>query len=141
MEPKENEFPKHRSSCNGTEVGYTVEARYNNNKPVKIGDQIFDNRWVEVEFVDSKVGIPRCPSYQLRVIECNLLGYAAAQTLRWWLHAIANADHSFYGACLETRILCHHICYSYEVKTVSVHCHIHGDNRSNLFPDYEKDFS
>ena len=66
-----------------------------------------------------------------------MLGYAAAQALRWWLHAAAEADNMS-GLCLETRIISHKISYSHKIETVGAHDHIHGDDRSNCMPDWGK---
>lgn len=133
----EQDYRRERGSGNGTETAYTVEARYNYPQPTQIGGQIFDNRWREVKFQDSAIGVPRCAPFNRRTLEHGLLGYAAAQALRWWLHAAAEADNMS-GLCLETRIVSHKISYSHKIETVAAHDHIHGDDRSNCMPDWGK---
>lgn len=131
----ENDYRRERGNGSGTEIAYMVEARINSDRPEQIGDQIFDNRWREVHFVHALNGVPRCSPYARRTIENGLLGYPAAQALRWWLHANADKD-GISGICLETRIIKYEIAYSYSITAVSSHKHIHGDDRSNLFPDW-----
>ena len=124
-----------REHGSGTETGYTVEARYDYQSPVQIGGQLFDNRWRQVDFEKSTIGVPTAPRHQRHIAYHGLLGYAAAQALRWWLHAHAEAEHGV-AFCLETRIVSHKISYSHEIETVAAHAHIHGEDRSNCIPDY-----
>lgn len=133
----EQDYRSERGSGNETETAYTVEARYNYANPVQIGGQIFDNRWREVKFQDAVIGVPRCATFRRHTLEHGMLGYAAAQALRWWLHAAAEADNMS-GLCLETRIVSHRISYSHKIETVAAHDHIHGEDRSNCVPDWGK---
>ena len=133
----EDDYKRERGSGSGTETAYTVEARYNYPCPASIGGQIFDNRWREVKFQDSVVGVPRCAPYYRHTLEHGMLGYAAAQALRWWLHALAEAD-CLSGVCLETRIISHQIKHTHKIETIATHGHIHGDDRSNCIPDWGK---
>ena len=114
----EPEYKKDRGSGNGTETAFTVEARYNYINPIQIGDQIFDNRWREVSFRESLVGVPNNRRTLMPTIAHGMLGYAAAQALRWWLHAVAEATHGSYN--LETRIVSFKITYSHKIEAVDV---------------------
>ncbi len=130
-----SERPKYRSKSSGSETCYSVEARYNFPNPVEISGQIFDDRWREVKFEDGPVGVPRASEYQEHTLRHRMLGYAAAQALRWWLHANADAMKAGTCTCLETRLVKHKISHSCEIEEVSVHAHIHGKDRSNYMPD------
>lgn len=113
----EQDYERKRGSGNGTETAYMVEARYTTDYPIQIGGQLFDNRWREVKFQESLIGVPRCANYQKQTIEHNLLGFSAAQALRWWLHAVADAE-GIGGLCLETRIVSYRITYSYNIEAI-----------------------
>lgn len=123
----------------GTTYGYTVEARFSYHEPAQIGGVLLDNRWREVKFTASTIGVPRGPRWNAAQFEQGgLVGYAAAQALRWWLHADAEANSVGGGVCLETRIVKHKLTYSYAVERVSDHGHIGGEDRSNCIPDWGK---
>ena len=126
----EEGYKREKGSGSGTEIGYTVEARYNYHSPTQIGGQIFDNRWRQVKFEQSSVGVPTCPRYQRHVAEQGMLGYAAAQALRWWLHANAVAEQGM-ALCLETRIISHKITYNHKIEAQAAYEHVHGEDRSN----------
>ena len=129
----EADYKRERSNGSGSEIAYTVEARYNYPEPVQIGTQIFDNRWREVVFLETAVGVPRCAPYQ-NTLKHQMLGYAAAQALRWWLHAAAEAEkYSLF--CLETQIVSHKITHSHKIESVAAHEHIKG--RDTLSPKEE----
>ena len=130
-----------RSRGSGTETCYSVEARYDFPSPIQVAGQIFDNRWREVKFVDSEIGVPRASELQEHTIRHRMLGYSAAQALRWWLHAIADTQKGGMCLCLETRIVKHTIKYSHEIEAISEHDHIKGDDRSNCIPDWKKAIS
>ena len=133
----EEGYEREKGSGSGTEIGYTVEARNNFHAPMQIGGQIFDNRWRQVKFEQSAIGVPICPRYQRHIAEHGMLGYAAAQALRWWLHANAEAGQGM-ALCLETRIISHKIIYTHKIETQAAHEHVHGDDRSNCMPDWGK---
>jgi len=130
----EPEYRRQHSSGSGEEIAYSVEARYNFTEPTTVGGQLFDNRWRRVHFERSVVGVPPCGRWHRKTIEHGMLGYAAAQALRWWLHALADAEIG--GLCLETRIISHRISHSFKIEAVAAHGHIHGDDRSNCIPDW-----
>jgi len=114
-------YPKKGPSQSGTGLdGYSVMARYNYHAPTEIAGQMFDNRWRTVNFAETRVGVPTGPSWnRAQYHACHVIGYSAAQALRWWLHAIADSAPEMIGLCLETKIISHEIKYSYECVAVS----------------------
>jgi hypothetical protein len=130
----EEDYRTQKGRTEGTMIGYTVEARYNYHTPIQLGNQLFDERWREVRFEDGHgVGIPNSPSDH-KLLKSGLRGYAAAQALRWWVHAAADADMSYF--CLETRLVKHELKYNQSVEAVSVHDVVGGENRSHIMPDW-----
>lgn len=133
----EPDYRRDHGSGSGSETAYTVEARYNFPRPIQIGNQIFDNRWQRVQFQESEIGVPPCSPIYRHTREHGMLGYPAAQALRWWLHANAEASRGG-GMCLETRLVSHTISHSYKIEAIEAHGHIHGEDRSNCIPDWGK---
>ena len=131
----EQDYSKDKSSGSGTEIAYTVEARYNYHDPKQFCGQIFDKQWRQVQFKQGEFGVPSCAPFHRHTIEHGMFGYAAAQALRWWVHATAEAETSG-GLCLETRVVSHKISYSHKIEAVKAHCHIHGEDRSNCIPNW-----
>lgn len=117
--PLEAGYETLHSSGGGTMEGCTVEARVLGREPASIAGQLFDERWRPVRFARGAVGVPPVPSYCQRLDEHNLLGQSAAQALRWWLHAQAEAEWPPKFA-LETRIVVHTLTYSDKVEAVGV---------------------
>lgn len=117
----EDDYKRERGSQSGTETAYSVEARYNNHSPIVIGGQVFDNRWRAVKFDKSPIGVPDEKSFHRHAEEYGLHGYAAAQALRWWLHAAADAERIGGSLCLESRLVKHTISYSQKVVAISAH--------------------
>lgn len=132
----EEGYDRRRGAGRGTEVGYTVEARYNGLHPIQVGHQLFDLRWQQVDFKKSELGVPAAPPYRRRVLENGMLGYPAAQALRWWLHAVA--EEMPFSLGLESRIVAHKISYEYSIETVAAHDLVAGEDRSNCIPDWNK---
>ena len=135
----EIDYERNRASGSGTEIAYTVEAICTGKTPIQIGSQIFDNRWREVKFEESQIGVPRCASFNLKTLEHGMLGYAAAQALRWWLHAAAAGIIS--SLLLETRIVSHRISYTHKIETIAAHAHVGSHDRRNYAPDNEHGIS
>lgn len=133
----EDGYTRDGSSGTGTEIAYTVEARNNYIDPRQVGGQIFDNRWRRVIFHRDVIGVPQCDRHNRHTREHGMLGYQAAQALRWWVHATAEAERM--AICLETRIIKHTIEYSYKITAVSAHEMIGGEDRSNYMPDWGKE--
>jgi hypothetical protein len=113
----EPEYERKGETAEGTETGYTVEARNNYPLPETIGRLLLDNRWQRVNFPRSDTGVPQCVDYQRHVKMLGLLSLEAAQALRWWLHADARNESKY---CVETRIVRHKISYSYKIEAVAV---------------------
>ena len=133
----ETEYPKSAGSHSSKMTGWTVEARYNYSEPTEIGGQLFDNRWRRVRFNESVIGVPIAAEYNARIYaEHNVLGYPAAQALRWWFHAVATAEKTGGGLCIETKLVKHVIETSSKCEAVSEHDIIGGDDRSNIMPDW-----
>ncbi len=138
----EEDYPKSRGSSNTSCEGYTVEARFVGDKPVELSGQLFDNRWRQVDFVESKIGVPAAPQYLLHDFRLKgLLGYSSAQALRWWMHAAADNNSPFGGLCLETKLVKHQLLTTSKCEAISEHCLIGGEDRSNCIPDWGKDTS
>ena len=136
----EDGYDKGGGSGQSTETAYTVEARINYPSPASVAGQIFDIRWSRVYFEKNAangIGVPDAPHHKRATLEHNLLDYAAAQALRWWLHATAAVENvAVY--CLETRLVSHKITTSHSIEAIEAHEYIHGDDRSNIMPDWGK---
>lgn len=127
-----DEFPKKRSSGSGGEYVYSVQAR-SPHRPIHVGDQVFDAEWREVKFNDDPpfgVGVSArlTPGRTLSY----LYDYAQAQALRWWF--VADTERLHFS--LETRLVKHHVNWSYSCEAVSAHAVIGGEDRSNIMPDW-----
>lgn len=129
------EFKSHGMSQSGSQNGYSVEARYNFPDPIQIGKQLFDNRWRKVTFESCQHGVPSNNRYDFALQLTGLLSYPAAQALRWWLHAEAEAL-GVGGLCLETRIIQHKVAYNIKADPVEAVMPIGGDDRSNSIPNW-----
>lgn len=132
----ESTYPKKGSSGSGSYDAWSVEARYNALRPKVFGDVLLDNRWTKFAFHKSEHGIPAGPRFKFARDELELLGYSAAQALRWGLHA--HADVNYEGALLETRLIKHVVKYSYSSEAISEHAYVGGEDHSNLMPDWGK---
>jgi hypothetical protein len=79
--------------------------------------------------------VPGGPRFQQPWLSAgHCFSYQAAQALRWWFHA--NADAGIGGICLRSRIVKFAIKYSIEVARQTEHCEIGGDDRTNCIPDW-----
>lgn len=120
LRPLDADYKTDVGHGNSSEPAYSVEARINSYQPDMIGKQIFDNRWRKANFELSTIGVPAGPSFS-RANDHRLLGHSAAQALRWWLHAVADAEHK--GYCLETRLVEHRLTSSYKVEATGTLSH------------------
>lgn len=127
--------PKSVGRGNITSQGWSVEARAVG-KPMQVGEYLLGERWQKIDFPRSvNIGVPIGSRHeQARLAERGLLAYASAEALRWWLTAIAHIEHPFVS--LETRLVKHEIKESHEVRSLSAHAWISGDNRSSIMPDW-----
>lgn len=135
---KENEYPKKGQSQSGTNHAYSVQARYDYPEPKVFGDIILHKEWKTIYFPKSRdVGVPTGNALDWAGNQMGLMSYQAAQALRWWFHA--NAEAEILGSlCLETRIVKHKVEYSIKEEAISDHEYIGGDDRSNVMPDWGK---
>ena len=120
----------------GSFPAYSVEARdtYGPARADIIPGIQLDTVWRPVSFQRAQAGVPIGPSYSADIMErCGVMSYPAAQALRWWLHAQAEAGKTS-GLCLETRLVEHRVKYSITHTAVSVHAVIGGDDRSSMRP-------
>jgi hypothetical protein len=105
-----DEFPRKSYGGTMTERLFSVEARYNYSSPVQFGDMILDKEWRKVHFNN----VPQRPDYPgvlsrkpwPVIAENDLVHYAAAQALRWQLHAAADVE---FKVGLETRLVEHEV--------------------------------
>lgn len=128
MENKE--FPRSGISGSGTETAYSVEARSTYVDAVQdSAGAIYDIRWKRVYFKEAalQTGVPS-RFLQHYSKENGLVGWAAANALRWWFHAVNDMG------CFETRIVKHEIKYSYQEIIISAHDIVTGENRGSIMP-------
>lgn len=132
----ESEFPKRGQSGNGRVSGYTVEARHTSRDHVVIGGVVYTDKWKKIHPEQGQVGVPSHHRCEAWLSQCGLMNYPAAQAIRWWFHAMAEAD--FKNICLETRLIKHEVEYLYKEVSVSEHSPIGGEDRSSVMPDWGK---
>lgn len=113
----EEGYRKNSSSGNGTDTGYTVEARFNYVEAEEICGQIFDNRWRTVIFKESEIGVPMASPLRKKLLEHRLLSLSSAQALRWWFIALYECQNG-QSWCLETRLIKHKITYSHKIEAI-----------------------
>jgi hypothetical protein len=116
------EFPRETRSSRhgGSEQGYAVEARCSLKAPINVAGLLLGDKWAEVNFKQSSVGVPGAPMHSILPV-VGLLSYAAAQALRWWMHANSEASEGRFGESmgLETRIVCYEIKLDFSAHAVS----------------------
>lgn len=124
------------SSANGGITGYRVEAMHDSPNPIAVSGQMFTRDWKIVHFAEGACGVPAGPSFNQPWLSAgHCFSYQAAQALRWWLHASAEAENMS-GICLRSRIVKFAIKYSIAVTRETEHCEINGEDRSNCIPDW-----
>jgi hypothetical protein len=131
------EFPANAGGGTASEAAYTVEARCPGQHPMQVGNQLFGERWCRVAFEKTPGGhgVPDAPACKLRTIEHGMHSYAAAQALRWWLHAQAEFERGFF-TLLETRLVEHAIETSHKITAVGAHQIIGSEDRSSTMPNW-----
>lgn len=137
--PQPDDFPRKRTSGNGGVIAYSVEARYAYPDAKVFAGNLLDARWRTVQFEKAMppVGVPVGRSYNSPWLQqTGLFEYQAAQALRWWFLAIAEAEFSC--GCIETRLIEHKIEYSYASTANKPVALVGGDDRSNIMPDWGK---
>lgn len=129
----EEEYKVERSNSSGTRTGYTVEARYSYIEAISIAGQIFDTRWKHVSFEENSTGGIPSPVWCRELREHGLYTYIVAQALRWWFHAVADANGP--SMCLETRLVEHCLKTTHSVEATKYIQHIGEDQSvSNIMP-------
>lgn len=129
--PPDN-FPNKGSNASGTCLAYSVEARVASYEPRVIGGNLMDTRWRRVSMDIAKAGVPVRGLTLFPVFPTlGLLPYQAAQALRWWF--LAQAEAEFSCLCVETRLVEHKVEYSYS-ETSERACSVigEGESRSNI---------
>ena len=124
MSPKtislEEDYKTIKSKGSSTSTGYTIEARFHVREPEKIGRQIYDKDWRQVEFDRSAIGVPISTSYHRELLEHGLLSYSVAQSLRWWFHAQAEIECVGGAPGLQTRLVQHRLTFEHKVEAIGV---------------------
>lgn len=137
----QSEFPRKGQSQNGTSTGYSIEVRTSAKQPTQIGTMLLGHEWqrLKVDQVQPPFGVPIARPWNERIFSMlGLYDYAAAQALRWWFHASAEATPYAGAMCLESRIIAHTVKYAISEEAVSEHMQIQGDDRTNCIPDWGK---
>lgn len=116
--PSDQQFPQKGSSQSGTGFGYQVQARYMFHEPKEFGGIVLDNRWRTLYFQRSPIGVPTAGEFEWYLRPCQCMSYQAAQALRWWFVAAAEARDIAGSLCLETRLLKVKIKYSTESEVL-----------------------
>lgn len=116
----EEDYKTIKSQGSSTSTGYTVEARFFMRDAEMIRQQVYDDKWRQVELYQSAIGVLMSTSYQRELIEHGLLSYSAAQALRWWFHAQAEIECVGGAPGLQTRLVQHRVTYTNEVAAIGV---------------------
>lgn len=104
-----------------TATGYSVEIRTSYRQPCLVHGVIVDATWrtLSHEIRKDGVGVP-LGYFDQKLSEHGLLGYSAAQALRWWFLAAAEAERPIGSLCLETRLRQHRLELTHEVSELDV---------------------
>lgn len=95
-------------SCQGSTVGYRIEARSTHRPHMRIGDQTITREWTLLEFRRGP-GIPNTVMCSI-ADEQGLYGYTTAMALMAW--AAVEAGHC---ACVEFRLRRQRLNYSWHI--------------------------
>ena len=104
-----------------TVTGYSVEIRTSSSQPCLVHGVIVDATWriLSHEIGKDGFGVP-VGYFNQKLSEHGLLGYTAAQALRWWFLAAAEAERARGAQCLETRLRQHRLELTHEVSELDV---------------------
>lgn len=129
--PPEDDFPEKRSSGNGSVTMYSVQARLAYHEPREVAGHLLDLRWKTINTVPAGFGIPSRRFHN--VPDTGLLSYQAAQSIRWWF--LAQAEAEFSCMCVVTRLVEHVVNYNYSTEaTRAVETVGEGEDRGNIMP-------
>ena len=118
MTDENTEFPKEGPSHTDIGYGYTVEAKYIDDRPVQIKGYLLNQRWTCIELDSLKTSFPVYDKWSSELLKgTNLVSYEAAETLRWAFlsHVSASKIHADY---LKTRIVQHKVTRSYSIEVL-----------------------
>lgn len=103
------------ASGSGSQDWFLVEARLDYSEPRSVAGHMLDDRWRRLDFPRSLVGVP-CTSTQFGygAADHGMMNIEAAEALRWWFLAQAEADRIGGSLCVETRIV--KVCYHYTFR-------------------------
>lgn len=109
------------SSGTTTVTGYSVEIRTSYREPSLVYGIIVDATWRRLphEIRKDGVGVP-VGYFDQKLSEHGLLGYSAAQAMRWWFMSAADAERPIGSICLETRLRKHQLVLKHEVSEMEV---------------------
>jgi hypothetical protein len=117
------------SNGSGKEVRYKIEVRTTYSQPSQIGGVLVDNIWRELRMEESQCGVPVRRSFSGDAH--GTLNYEAAQALRWWFMAVAEAE-PLGSLCIETRLVAVQLSYSYSIEEIGLLQEIGTDYRRTL---------
>lgn len=139
----DTEFPKTPSTLSGGDKGWTVEVRLADYKePQELFGQMITNKWKKFEFTriladpELNMGVPVRPSYGGSLEQFQLLPYAAAQALRWMLHAHFEASEFGANLAFESRLIEHKTEFSFKSTPTGAFAPIGGEDRSCIMPNW-----
>jgi hypothetical protein len=127
-------FPYASSSGSGTQTAYSVEARATAG-PMNVCGNLIGDDWVRLSFkkdpTNRRPGVPSpgCFDMSGQMENHDLYSYAAAESLRWWIHALDNS------AFIQTRIVKHEIKYKFDITVVGAGAVIDGLDDRHMSKD------
>jgi hypothetical protein len=114
-----SEFPRDVCPAHHSrgERGYTVEARCTLKHPKTVNGKALGGEWLQLEFPHGR-GVPAAPPYSPLPL-MGLLSYQAAQALRWWWIAEAEAADICSTNGIETRLVQFDVKVDWEARAVA----------------------
>jgi hypothetical protein len=136
-----SEFPRKGASHNGTSEGYSIEVRYTGHRPQEVCGMILGKEWQPLKVLQTQqpFGVPIARPWNERIFGMlGLYDYAAAQAMRWWFHANAEATPAAGAMGVESRLVAHKVQFSVSEEAIYAHQYISAEDRSNCKPDWNK---
>jgi hypothetical protein len=102
-------------------TGYRPEVRTSYHTPSLVAGQIVDSEWRPISYKTGEgiLGIPH-GYFDKQLSEQGLLGYAAAEAIRWWFMAAAEAERPLGALYLETRLQSYSVVLTHKVTPKEV---------------------